>query len=149
MKPSEMMATQLINQVCTGDDVYAITTEKGTVIWCYPEPGISEDKIIEDAQGMADRYNLRASVIKVECLSLGNIKPNKINYKVYITSDEWIDRATKAKEDAGWRCQLCNRHKDEITLHAHHRTYENLGNEKPGDITVLCADCHSKFHGKS
>jgi len=71
-----------------------------------------------------------------------------VNYHTYIKSLEWKERAGAAKEKAAWRCQLCNRHKDEITLHAHHRTYDRLGEELPEDITVLCADCHAKFHDK-
>jgi hypothetical protein len=68
-----------------------------------------------------------------------------INYDNYIQSTTWREKATKAKERVGWRCQVCNRHKDEITLDAHHRTYERLGEELPEDITVLCRDCHSLF----
>ena len=72
-----------------------------------------------------------------------------IDYKAYLTSDEWKEKAHNAKECAGWRCQLCNRfgYKGK-GLHAHHRTYERLTNEEPGDITVLCASCHAKYHGK-
>lgn len=66
-----------------------------------------------------------------------------INYKSYIQSKEWKKKAKAAKERAGWRCQLCN---NDGALHAHHRTYEHLGAEKDEDITVLCAECHSKFH---
>jgi hypothetical protein len=71
----------------------------------------------------------------------------KVNYAEYIKSSEWKRKADQAKEDAGFRCQLCNASGTETTLHAHHRTYENLGDELPEDITVLCADCHAKFHG--
>lgn len=39
-----------------------------------------------------------------------------------------------------------NRSGNETTLQAHHRTYENRGQEQPGDLTVLCRDCHSTFH---
>jgi hypothetical protein len=31
-------------------------------------------------------------------------------------------------------------------LDVHHRTYENKGKEKLGDLTVLCRECHTKFH---
>ena len=72
----------------------------------------------------------------------------QIDYKAYIASDEWKEKASAAKERAGYRCQLCNAHKNKTSLHAHHRTYERLTNEEPGDITVLCASCHAKFHGK-
>ena len=65
-----------------------------------------------------------------------------VNYKAYIRSKEWKKKAEAAKVRAGNRCQLCNRPCSEVQLEAHHRTYERLGNELPGDITVLCRDCH-------
>ena len=72
----------------------------------------------------------------------------EVDYKEYLASDDWKNKADAAKESADYRCQLCNKHKNEAVLHAHHRTYERLGAERPGDITVLCADCHAKFHDK-
>jgi len=69
----------------------------------------------------------------------------RINYREYIQSKEWRERAEKAKADAGYRCQVCNASKHEQRLDAHHRTYANLGNEQPGDITVLCGICHELF----
>lgn len=71
-----------------------------------------------------------------------------LNYYAYITSDEWRNKAEKAKARAGYRCQICNAHQSDVMLHAHHRTYERLGNERPDDITVLCEECHGKFHDK-
>lgn len=65
-----------------------------------------------------------------------------VNYKAYIRSKVWKKKAEAAKIRAGNRCQLCNRPRSEVQLEAHHRTYERLGNELPGDITVLCRDCH-------
>ena len=69
----------------------------------------------------------------------------QIDYKEYIRSQEWRAKATAAKDRADWRCQVCNKHKDQVTLDAHHRTYERLGDERPEDITVLCRDCHSLY----
>ena len=68
-----------------------------------------------------------------------------IDYKWYIQSFIWKAKAHRAKELAGFKCQLCNANQE---LHAHHRTYDQLGFEKIEDITVLCADCHAKFHNK-
>ena len=65
------------------------------------------------------------------------------DYHEYINSDEWWEKATMAKWRAGERCQVCN---GTYRLEAHHRTYERLGHEEKGDITVLCRDCHQVFH---
>ena len=75
-------------------------------------------------------------------------REKKLSYQEYINSDEWKKKASEAKKRANWRCQICNKHQSKIPLHTHHRTYENLGNEKPEDLTVLCEDCHALFHGK-
>lgn len=73
------------------------------------------------------------------------VPPPRIDYYEYIKSDEWRAKADAAKERAGFRCQVCNAGLG-IVLHAHHRTYERLGNELPEDITVLCKRCHYTFH---
>jgi len=76
--------------------------------------------------------------------SKDNLKQdNHINYADYLKSAAWKSKAEEAKIRSGNRCQLCNR---TGKLHAHHRTYERLGNERPEDLTVLCEDCHAKFH---
>lgn len=72
----------------------------------------------------------------------------QVDYKEYIKSPEWKQKAEVAKEKAGWKCQVCNKDGNRTTLHAHHRTYNNLGDEKDGDIIVLCAKCHGLFHDK-
>ncbi|WP_420643004.1 HNH endonuclease [Candidatus Leptofilum sp.] len=77
-----------------------------------------------------------------------NEHQNLVNYKAYIRSKEWKLKAEEAKARAGNRCQLCNRSRSEVQLEAHHRTYERLGHELAGDITVLCRDCHHA-HEKS
>lgn len=68
-----------------------------------------------------------------------------VDYSAYISSEEWANKSTKAKRDVGYRCQICNRHEDEIVLDTHHRTYERLGSERPDDLTVLCRDCHALY----
>jgi RNA polymerase-binding transcription factor DksA len=70
-----------------------------------------------------------------------------VNYKAYIRSRAWKKKAEAAKVRVGNRCQLCNRPRSEVQLEAHHRTYERLGHELPGDITVLCRDCHQAHEG--
>lgn len=68
-----------------------------------------------------------------------------VDYEEYIQSVEWRRRANEAKRRAGYRCRVCNRSSSQVTLDAHHRTYERLGHEDPDDITVLCRDCHELF----
>lgn len=66
-----------------------------------------------------------------------------MSYPEYLQTPEWKRRAKAAKKAAGYRCQVCNK---PGPLHAHHRTYEQRGNERPGDLIALCQDCHKLFH---
>lgn len=68
-----------------------------------------------------------------------------IPYGRYLKTDHWKAVAAAAKRRAGYRCSLCNASGQ---LDAHHRTYENLGNEKVGDVICLCRKCHAKHHEK-
>lgn len=70
---------------------------------------------------------------------------NQMPYQDYLRTSEWQRRRTMAINAADARCQLCN---STNRLHVHHRTYERRGCELPTDLTVLCADCHGKFHNK-
>jgi hypothetical protein len=82
-----------------------------------------------------------------EAFLLGLIAGNRrVDYHAYIASPEWKRRAEAAKKAVGYRCQVCNRGKDEgAVLNAHHRTYERLGHEHPQDITILCQECHELY----
>ena len=68
-----------------------------------------------------------------------------ITYSDYLQTSHWQSKRQEALSYADNRCQLCNKNSE---LHVHHRTYENLWNEPPSDLTVLCKDCHAKFHDK-
>jgi len=68
-----------------------------------------------------------------------------VDYKSYLQSPEWERRRQAAFDYADHRCQVCY---SNIKIQAHHRTYERLGAERPSDLTVLCDDCHAKYHGK-
>lgn len=72
--------------------------------------------------------------------------PREMDYREYIASPEWREIAAEAKRLAGFRCRLCNRSADEVTLQVHHRTYERLCHESQDDLTVLCKECHQNFH---
>lgn len=66
-----------------------------------------------------------------------------MDYRAYLRSAEWRAKREWALERAGHRCQVCNR---TGSLEVHHRTYERLGAELPGDLIVLDDRCHGLFH---
>ena len=67
-------------------------------------------------------------------------------YGLYLRSDAWRTRADAALRRAGHRCMICNADRWFTPLEVHHRTYERLGAERPGDLVVLCSHCHGLFH---
>ncbi len=64
----------------------------------------------------------------------------QIDYYLYLKSDAWKKKAKACRKRAEYRCQICAT--EDRELHAHHNTYENLGNEKPEDLICLCDLCH-------
>lgn len=67
----------------------------------------------------------------------------KMPYQEYLRTPEWAEQRRRAIERAEGRCQGCNA---DSHLEVHHRTYDNRGEEEAGDLTVLCAACHTAVH---
>jgi 5-methylcytosine-specific restriction endonuclease McrA len=68
-----------------------------------------------------------------------------MNYHKYITSSKWRRSSARKAElkASGYRCRGCYAPADRgCALELHHRTYERFGNERAGDLTALCRDCH-------
>jgi 5-methylcytosine-specific restriction endonuclease McrA len=70
------------------------------------------------------------------------IDPRK-DYRAYLETDAWREVREAAIERANHCCERCGAEK---RLQVHHKTYANLGAEKPEDLEVLCADCHLEEH---
>lgn len=68
-----------------------------------------------------------------------------MRYEDYLRSAAWQRQRAQALERAEYCCALCA---SAIRLNVHHRTYARLGDERPADLTVLCRDCHARFHNK-
>ena len=70
-------------------------------------------------------------------------KARTMPYGDYLLTEHWQEVRRQALKRSEYRCALCN---DAVPLHVHHRTYENLGDEKETDLIALCAKCHETFH---
>ena len=66
-------------------------------------------------------------------------------YSKYLNSDSWKERRTVFRKAWGNKCVWCG---SEESLHLHHMSYENLGNEPLFDVILLCKGCHLKVHRK-
>lgn len=67
----------------------------------------------------------------------------RVTYAEYLTTQTWKYRALRAKERAGWHCELC---RGDGPLEVHHWTYARVGQERDEDLIVLCEDCHAYEH---
>ena len=63
-------------------------------------------------------------------------------YREYIQSEEW-SRKREYVLLVYKSCACCG---SAIRLQVHHKTYDNIGNEKMDDMIVLCNDCHKMLH---
>jgi 5-methylcytosine-specific restriction endonuclease McrA len=138
--------------------------------WFFQCPSCRAMYMVEAAKRLAGEVlmevqdNLSTALLAHVADELGYVVPKKVrparkakkhkpphvpfvrpDYYEYIRSPAWRQRAEAAKVRAGHRCQICNRHRQEVVLDAHHRTYQRLGREKPEDITVLCRGCHEIY----
>jgi uncharacterized protein YlaI len=64
-------------------------------------------------------------------------------YEAYLTSREWKSRKDRYFSTHAKKCEICNK---KTRIHAHHLSYEKLGNEPDSDLMPLCHDCHNKVH---
>lgn len=69
----------------------------------------------------------------------------RMPYSEYLQSDEWKKTRRLVLQNARNRCQICA---SRSHLNVHHRRYTILGLEMFSDLTVLCQNCHAKFHDK-
>lgn len=75
-------------------------------------------------------------------------------YIQYLEGEHWKTFSRRIKKERFFQCERCRM--DEATskkkyrqgLNVHHKTYKNIGKEKPADVIVLCWACHMGEHGK-
>ena len=67
---------------------------------------------------------------------------NKL-YDLYLKSPEWKAISDECKRLANFKCNRCD---NTTNLHAHHLTYDNIGEEKQEDLECLCLSCHEEEH---
>lgn len=93
--------------------------------------------------GYAQRILAVATSNRSADLSLEQCVLAAMPYERYLKTVHWQSLAATCKRLADNRCQVCNQL---APLHAHHRTYERRGFEKPTDVIALCEACHTLYH---
>ena len=65
------------------------------------------------------------------------------HYEKYLNSKAWSEIREKCFDHFGRQCLFCS---NPATV-VHHRDYTNIGKESfLTDLSVLCSDCHQRFH---
>lgn len=95
-------------------------------------------KVIEKRNIILDEYRNNEFYQKQEWKDL---------YHDYLLSPEWKAKRAKRLAIDNFECYYndvldC----DCATLHVHHISYENIGNEKMSDLITLCENCHNNIH---
>lgn len=70
-------------------------------------------------------------------------------YNALLKTMEWRAFAYRAKEAAGFACQVCKRGGAGVELNVHHHAYSTARQPweyEPDEIAVLCKPCHVEMH---
>jgi 5-methylcytosine-specific restriction endonuclease McrA len=73
---------------------------------------------------------------------------NKISKKK--AAEKRIEAELRAKllEEHGGLCMECGRWPDFLGLSLHHKLFKSRGGKTEDDnVTLVCSECHSRFHG--
>lgn len=107
-------------------------------------------KARDDSADRVRRYRARQKAKRegtqppIDALTAADVESLRaMSYEDYLATEHWKKVREYAIRASGGRCSLCNA---PSRLQAHHRTYENLGEERPRDVITLCESCHETFH---
>lgn len=67
----------------------------------------------------------------------------KKQYKDYLLSEKWNTIKNNLFAARGRKCEVCG---SVNFIEVHHKTYNNIFNEKDEDLQILCNGCHKKQH---
>lgn len=71
------------------------------------------------------------------------IEKHRPEYQSAIRSSYWKKLKALKLKLTGERCEGCGCRPMQPELH--HRHYKTLGREQPGDVALVCMDCHEKM----
>ena len=74
------------------------------------------------------------------------VEKHKRKYYDYLQSNEWQVKRNQLFDLKGRVCERCNKDLKGKIADVHHKTYENIFNEKLDDLEVLCRPCHQEEH---
>ena len=138
------LKNKLVNKIASYKKEIKSYEENGSASVCkkcineYLEEERMSEKRFEEFIKRETNYNPYFDI--EECLYLRNIP-----YTEYLQTKHWKDIRKKALIRANHKCRMCG---SKEKLQVHHNTYNNLGNERNEDLTVLCKECHEFLHDR-
>ncbi len=66
----------------------------------------------------------------------------QLKYYEYLQSEQWV----QIRIEMLIKYPVCQRCGSEFDLQVHHKNYDHIFNEEPGDLEVLCKRCHKSEH---
>jgi len=147
-KDNKEKALKLINKfkksIASYKEEIELYKENGSASVCkkcineYLEEERMSEKRFEDFIKRETNYNPSFNID--EYFYLRNIP-----YSEYLQTEHWKNIREGALLRANHMCRMCG---SKYNLQVHHNTYNNLGNERNEDLTVLCKECHEFFHDR-
>ena len=104
---------------------------------------INEDKFFREQEEKDGSWWSLPSDIRIPSNQVLGCLLRLLPYREYLKTTHWENIRETCKKRHGGKCAVCN---SPEKIEVHHRTYENLGCEKPGDVIPLCDSCHDLFH---
>lgn len=69
-----------------------------------------------------------------------------VDYAAYLMTNHWRTLRSKIYDLRKHTCERC---KKKISLyHVHHKSYKHIGNERLGELMLVCYECHEILHKK-
>lgn len=116
---------------------------------CKYRIAINKEEIIKGDFKDRVKSEKFTSYFKAEDILETNQLEQPMTYRQYLKADYWMSFRQKALEYYNNTCDWCSATSEESTLHVHHVRYGEWFDEQLEDVILLCANCHSKAHGKN
>ena len=94
--------------------------------------------------GIVKYYEVMGLYFEGHAETMNHAKACAMGYSDYLKSEHWHCTRGNALRQGYSTCIRCGKGTE---LNVHHLTYDNIGEERPEDLTVLCNDCHKQEHG--
>lgn len=108
------------------------------------------EQYLKDKKGFMSECRVPSKPKKIKRVILTKEEKlsNRKIYNKYLKSSKWRSFRKKIIEDRNYQCQRCRNKFGTKSLQIHHITYQQIFNETPEDVLLLCKGCHKKEHGR-